>query len=93
MQTHTGGAGSGPAEVPYSDFMKLVKEHGPDVVSRVRVAPERLDFLLNGAPSFTRPVKAHPSLLFFLDKYNIPFYAGQLIWLVLLPCGGALWHI
>lgn len=36
----------------------------------------RLDFLLNGAPSFTRPVKAHPSLLFFLDKYNVPFFAG-----------------
>ena len=34
------------------------------------------DFLLNGAPSFTRPVKAHPLLLFFLDKYNVPFYAA-----------------
>lgn len=72
-----GGGASGPTEVPYSDFMKLVKDHGPEVVSRVRVAPDRFDFLLNGAPSFTRPVKAHPSLLFFLDKYNVPFYAGK----------------
>lgn len=36
----TGGA-TPPQEVPYSDFMKLVKEHGPDALSRVRVSPER----------------------------------------------------
>ncbi|TFJ88700.1 hypothetical protein NSK_000269 [Nannochloropsis salina CCMP1776] len=71
------GRGVSPAEVPYSDFLKLVKEHGPGVVSRLRIAPDRFDFLMNGAPSFTRPVKAHPALLFFLDKYNIPFYAGS----------------
>lgn len=74
-----GAGGGGPTEVPYSDFMKLVKDHGPDVVSRVRVAPDRFDFLMNGVPSFTRPVKAHPSLLFFLDKYNVPFYAGAFL--------------
>ena len=26
------GGGKGPVEVPYSDFMKLVKEHGPETV-------------------------------------------------------------
>ena len=71
-----GGARKAPVEIPYSDFMKLVKEHGPEVVSRLRIAPDRFDFLVNGVSSFTRPVKAHPALLFFLDKYNIPFYAG-----------------
>ena len=49
----------------------------PSQVSRLRIAPDRFDFLMNGSPSFTRPVKAHPALLFFLDKYNIPFYAGR----------------
>lgn len=71
-----GGAKKAPVEIPYSDFMKLVKDHGPEVVSRLRIAPDRFDFLVNGVSSFTRPVKAHPALLFFLDKYNIPFYAG-----------------
>jgi hypothetical protein len=66
-----------PAEVAYSEFINLVKEQGPAVVSRIRISSDRFDFLLNGVPSFTRPVKAHPLLLFFLDKYNVPFYAGS----------------
>ena len=30
-----------PTEVAYSDFMKLIKDHGPGVVSRLRISQER----------------------------------------------------
>ena len=41
LQSFWGGPSSAPTEIPYSDFMKLVKEHGPEVVSRLRISGER----------------------------------------------------
>ena len=60
-------------EIPFSDFLRLVQEGVNEegvqnAITRVMISGDRLDFLLNGHPAFTRTVRAPPEFLFFFER-------------------------
>jgi len=62
-------------EVSYATFMQLAaRESGR--ISGLRLSLSRYGFLLDGAPAFTRPVRAPSDLVWFLHKHGVDFRAA-----------------
>ena len=62
-------------ELPYSAFMQLVSANAGSITG-LRMSLTRFSFLLDGAPAFTRPVRAPSDLIWFLHKAGIDFRAA-----------------
>lgn len=71
-----GASAPKPVELSYAAFMKLVEGSRSSSITEMRVSLSRISFLLDGHPTFTRPVRAPSDLIWFLHKAGVDFRAA-----------------
>ena len=71
----TGQRAKRAVEMPYSAFLQLASQDATRI-SALRMSLSRFSMLVDGEPTFVRPVRAPSDLLWFLSKSGVAFEAA-----------------